>query len=186
MTQFMKQLEQMLEKGSVRLAIEGGSASGKTTLAAELQKRFDCTVFHMDDFFLRPHQRTPERLAEPGGNVDRERFLDEVLLPLSKGEAVEYHPYDCATKSLRAPIKAEPKRLTVIEGAYSMHPELEQYYDLSVFLELEPALQLKRIVGRNTPAQAARFWAEWIPLENLYFEKTCAKERCDLVIEVKE
>ena len=34
----------------------------------------------MDDFFLRPEQRRPERFAEPGGNVDRERFAAEVLV----------------------------------------------------------------------------------------------------------
>ena len=42
----------------VRLAIEGGSASGKTTLGKILAERYDCTVLHMDDFFLRPEQRT--------------------------------------------------------------------------------------------------------------------------------
>ena len=51
----------------------------------------------MDDFFLRPEQRTPERFSEPGGNVDRERFLSEVLLPLRQGEAVDYRRFDCAT-----------------------------------------------------------------------------------------
>ena len=70
----------------VRLAIEGGSASGKTTLGKILTERYGCTVFHMDDFFLRSEQRTAARFAEPGGNVDRERFLAEVLLPLRRGE----------------------------------------------------------------------------------------------------
>ena len=49
----------------VRLAIEGGSASGKTTLGQILAERYGCTVFHMDDFFLRPEQRTASRFAEP-------------------------------------------------------------------------------------------------------------------------
>ena len=51
----------------VRLAIEGGSASGKTTLGKILAERYDCTVFHMDDFFLRAEQRTAARFAEPAG-----------------------------------------------------------------------------------------------------------------------
>ena len=82
----------------VRLAIEGGSASGKTTLGKILAERYDCTVFHMDDFFLRPEQRTSERLHQPGGNVDYERFLTEVLRPLHDGQAVTYRPYDCHTQ----------------------------------------------------------------------------------------
>ena len=56
------------------IAIEGPCLSGKTTyankLAAELS--VSCNVFHMDDFFLRPEQRTEERFNIPGGNVDYE------------------------------------------------------------------------------------------------------------------
>ena len=66
------------------IAIDGNCTAGKTTLAAVLEKEYDCNVFHMDDFFLRPQQRTAERYAEPGGNVDYERFQEEVLIPLKK------------------------------------------------------------------------------------------------------
>lgn len=75
----------MARKPRILVAIEGGSASGKTTLAALLGRIYDCQTFHMDDFFLRPEQRTAARLAEPGGNVDRERFFHEVLLPPVQG-----------------------------------------------------------------------------------------------------
>ena len=81
-------IDKLLKKGSVKIAIEGGSASGKSTLAQYMEDIYTCTVMHMDDFFLQPHQRTPERFAEIGGNVDRERFLNEVLIPLKKGEEI--------------------------------------------------------------------------------------------------
>ena len=68
------------ERSRVLVAIEGGSASGKTTLGELLQNVYGCPVFHMDDFFLRPEQRTEARFTQPGGNVDRERFLEEVLI----------------------------------------------------------------------------------------------------------
>ena len=51
----------MAERERVIVAVDGGSASGKTTLGALLQSVYACPVFHMDDFFLRPEQRTPER-----------------------------------------------------------------------------------------------------------------------------
>lgn len=79
------------------IAIDGRCAAGKTTFATHLQGLWDCNMFHMDDFFLRPSQRTPGRLREPGGNVDYERFLGEVLVPLRKGEPFSYCPYDCKT-----------------------------------------------------------------------------------------
>ena len=168
------------------VAIEGGSASGKTTLAQLLQDLYGCTVFHMDDFFLRPEQRTPERFAEVGGNVDRERFLEEVLLPLSQGKPVCYRPFDCATQTLEAPVTVTPNRLTVVEGAYSMHPALAPYYTLSVFLNIDSAYQQARILKRNSPAFAKRFFEEWIPLEQRYFSQTQIRERCDLTLPIEE
>ena len=52
-------------KPCVIVAIEGGSAGGKTTLAARLQKELDANVFHMDDFFLHPCKRIPPKPKAP-------------------------------------------------------------------------------------------------------------------------
>ena len=168
------------------VAIEGGSASGKTTLAKLLGELYDCTVFHMDDFFLRPEQRTPERRAEIGGNVDRERFLEEVLLPLRKGAPVEYRRFDCATQTVASPVSVRPKPLTILEGAYSMHPDLSHCYDLSAFVEISPACQRERIRKRNPSPWAERFFDEWIPLEQAYFMGMNVQGRCDLSLSAED
>lgn len=178
------ELDRRLAEGRVIAAIEGGSASGKTTLGNILSDIYDCTVFHMDDFFLQPEQRTPERFAQTGGNIDWERFLSEILQPLSKGETVNYRKFDCSTMSIKEGVQVVPKKLTVIEGAYSMHPELEQYYDFSAFLDISPEFQKERILKRNSPQLAKRFFNEWVPLENVYFNQTNIKQRCSLIVGV--
>ena len=100
-----KQIDELFaEKDIVIVAIDGKCTSGKTTLASKLAEIYDCNVFHMDDFFLRPEQRTPERFAEIGGNVDYERFREEVLLPLKSGKAFSYRPFDCCIR--RSPTAA--------------------------------------------------------------------------------
>ena len=174
----------LAEGQKVLLAIEGGSAAGKSTLAQLLNHVYDCTVAHMDDFFLRPEQRTRERLEEAGGNVDRERFLQEVLLPLSRGETVQYRKYNCGTQTVEEPKPLRTTPLTVVEGAYSMHPDLRGYYDLSVFLKVAPQLQRERIHGRNSSAMQKRFFEEWIPMERRYFEIMDVERSCDLLLEV--
>jgi len=179
-------LDTLLRSGEVVMAIDGGSASGKTTLAEALRARYDGTVFHMDDFFLRPEQRTPERFAQPGGNVDRERFLEEVLVPLRKKRPIRYRRFDCATFTMAPAMEVVPKRLTIIEGAYSMHPELAEYYDFSVFLAISPELQKKRIALRNSGQEAERFYTRWIPLEQVYFSRLNVEARCDLSIPIHE
>lgn len=178
------QIDKCLAKGKAILAIEGGSASGKSTLAAMLEEVYGCNVFHMDDFFLRPEQRTQERLLEVGGNIDYERFGDEVIKLLTNHETVCYRPFDCATQALKEPVTVPPNQLTVVEGVYSMHPSFGEYYDLSVFLDIDPVYQKERIMTRNSPAFAQRFFEEWIPLENLYFSKTNITERADTVLPI--
>ncbi len=180
----IEKLDGLLLKGDVILAVEGMSASGKTTLGNILYDIYGCTVLHMDDFFLRPEQRTQERLAEAGGNVDRERFFDEVLTPLCKKESIIYRRFDCSTFTLSEPVVIKPSRLTVIEGAYSMHPFFGKYYNLSVFLDISPEFQKERILKRNTPEQAQRFFEKWIPMENTYFETMKIKDKCDFVFSV--
>ena len=164
----------------------GGSASGKTTLGEMLKELYDCNVFHMDDFFLRPEQRTEERYAEAGGNIDRERFLEEVLIPLSRNKPVHYRKFDCSTLTLSPAATINPKKLTIVEGAYSMHPAFAGYYDLTVFLDISYELQKARIAKRNSPQMAERFYNEWIPLEETYFSETRAKERSDMRFKIEK
>lgn len=172
-----------IERERIIVALEGGSAAGKTTLAQQLSRIYDCNVFHMDDYFLRPAQRTSERLAEAGGNVDRERFLEEVLLPLRQGACVRSSRYNCHTQMLEPAVEFVSKRLNFVEGAYSMHPLLAEHYDLGVFLCVSPELQRNRIRHRNDPETAERFFSVWIPMEQTYFETMKPEEACRIRLE---
>ena len=165
-----KKIDELLkQKDMVVVAIDGKCTSGKTTLASKLAEIYDCNVFHMDDFFLRPEQRTPERFAEVGGNVDYERFHEEVLLPLKSGKAFSYRPFDCSTFTLAAPVTVAPKKLNVIEGTYSHHPYFGNPYDLKILLTVDEEIQRQRILERPAFLHK-RFFEEWIPMENRYFD----------------
>jgi uridine kinase len=164
------QIDQLLQRqGTVLVAIDGKCTSGKTTLAAQLAKVYYCNVFHVDEFFLRPEQRTPERFAEVGGNVDYERFQEKVLLPLKSGKAFSYRPFDCSTFTLAAPVTVTPKKLNIIEGTYSHHPYFGNPYDLKILLTVDEETQRQRILERPAFLHK-RFFEEWIPMENRYFD----------------
>lgn len=174
----------LAEKARTTVVIEGGAGSGKSTLAALLENIYGCTVLHMDDFFLRREQRTPQRYATPGGNIDHERFLREVVTPLQAGIPFRYRPFDCATFTVAEGCDVTPGPLTVVEGSYSMHPALGHYYDLAVWLDIDASTQRARIEARNSPAFALRFFTEWIPLEQAYFAAFHTAARCDVKLEV--
>lgn len=183
--QVFAKIDSLISKGEVIVAIEGGSASGKSTLGEILSSVYDCSLFHMDDFFLRPEQRTSERLAEIGGNVDRERFYSCVLVPLMGKRTVVYRPFDCSVGSLGNSITVPHKRLTVVEGVYSMHPSFGEYYDLAVLLDINKEYQQKRVLARN-PRLAPRFFNEWIPMEDNYLKATDIPSRAHLVLKVTD
>jgi len=167
----------------VVVAIDGMAAAGKSSLSARMSELYSCSVIHMDHFFLRPKQRTSERFAEIGGNVDYERFASEVLEPLASGKPFSYRPYDCKTGELSEPVTVAASRLIVVEGVYSLHPKFfTQTYDICVFLQISEKEQRRRLSERN-PALYERFLSEWVPLENKYFEHFKIREKCDYVLE---
>lgn len=177
-------IEQLLrEKEQVIVAIDGRSGAGKSFLGSLLSAVYDCQVVSMDHFFLRPQQRTPARLQEPGGNVDYERFQAEVISKLKDTQPFSYRIYNCQTNSYSSSPLIEPQRLVVVEGSYSHHPILTEHYDLKVFLTIPAPLQRERILERNGPKMLKRFVNEWIPLEELYFTSLEIQEKSDVIID---
>lgn len=168
------------------IAIDGRCASGKSTLAGRLARENGWGLIHMDDFFLRPEQRSPERYAEPGGNVDRERFLEEVLLPLRRGQQGFYRPYNFHRLTMLEPVRLPTEPVVLVEGSYSCHPELREHYDLRVFLTVSPDEQLSRIEKRNGTERLAMFKERWIPLEERYFQAFRVDETCGLCFQLEE
>lgn len=171
----------MSGKEKILVAIDGSCASGKSTLAGKLAQAMDCNLFRVDDFFLRPEQRTKERLAEVGGNVDYERFYREVLKPLKTGVAFSYCPFDCRTGLMAEPVEVQPKRINIIEGSYSQHPYFGEVYDLKVFLTVSADVRTQRILQRM-PMLQKKFFEDWIPMEQRYFEDFSIENKADLVV----
>ena len=186
----MKEYEMILEKieeirrekGRCIVSIDGRCASGKSTLGTYLKEKTGGELIRMDHFFLRQEQRTPERYNTPGENVDHERFLEEVILPLSRNEPFVYYPFDHTIMNVgKKGISISPNAVVIIEGSYSQRPDLVKYYDLKVFLTVDPEEQMKRIEVRN-PDKIEMFRTKWIPLEEAYFIAFDTEMNADIVI----
>ena len=139
-------------------AIDGRAASGKTTLANKLSAELDnCTVFHTDDYFLPPEMRTEDRLNEPGGNFDRERFMREIIIPLKKNsENVRFRKFMCGSMT----------------------------YSLSIFSDTDRDIQINRIKERDGEDKLKVFKEKWIPLEEKYFQEFSIREKTDYIYKI--
>ena len=164
------------------IAIEGPCTSGKTTLANEIAAEFDCNIIHIDDFFLPPEKKKTERLSEPGGNIDYERFFDEVVRNLKSDKVFTYGKFTCRYGKITEQIEFTPKKLTIVEGVYSMHPYYGDIYDYKIFLDISEETKINRLKIRS-PEKIDRFINEWIHMENKYFKECHIKEKCDIIID---
>ena len=117
-----------------------------------------------------------------GENIDHERFLAEVLIPLSLGKSFSYRPFDCSTMSFGEEISVEPKNITLIEGTYSCHKALKQYYDLKIFVDCERQTRIERIRKRNGDTALKMFIERWIPLEEKYFSECRPQDDCEIIL----
>lgn len=168
--------------GKCVVAIDGRCASGKTTLAEQLAVIVGAGVVHMDDFFLPPELRTDERLLEPGGNVHYERFRQEVLPALERGEEFSYRCFDCSKMTFGQERRVSGTGIVVVEGSYSCHPELGEYMAIRVFSDVESQEQQRRIAARDGEEVLAVFRERWIPMEENYFAAYKIRERAAIVL----
>ncbi len=164
------------------IAIDGQCGSGKTTLTAVLCERLAADAVHMDHFYLTPEQRTEERFREPGGNVNYERFAEEVLPHLGKPESFTYRRYDFPTRSFPEICTVRSGQRVIVEGAYSLHPHFGSYADLRVFSSIGPEERKRRILKRNGPEGWENFQKKWIPLEENYLSACRIRKQCDIVL----
>lgn len=178
----LPEINRLKQEGKEKLivAIDGRCASGKSTKAAMLSKIVGASVIHMDDFYLPLEMRTRERLEEPGGNVHWERFLDEVMPGLQKGEYFSYRKFDCGKMELGEERIVPKTDIYIVEGAYSHHPVLGDYADIKVFAHVESREQLRRIEARDGGRYLPMFVERWIPLEEKYFAAYSIKEKADI------
>ena len=175
-------LSNLEDKERLLLCIDGPCGSGKSTLAAILQNVLGAALVPMDDFFLPHPRKTAERLALPGGNADWERLRDEFLHPwLCNGHA-SYRPYDCHINDYGKAIVVSQQRITIIEGSYSMMPDIRKHADLCIFLQVSADEQQRRILERNGPRMLQMFNERWIPLEQNYFKAFHLPDQSCLVI----
>ena len=172
-------------KPRVFVAIDGMAASGKTTLARQLAELFpSCAVVHMDDFTVPFEDRYPGYFQKTLSNADIARFSREVLSPLAGGQSARYRPYRChPVPGFGEPIEiAADCAVIIVEGAYCLHPDLWDRYDLHALMTISSNTQQRRILARNGEAQLERFLSMWIPMEHAHISARNLHARCDLIL----
>lgn len=171
------------------LVIDGKCGSGKTTLSERLGERYGCNVFHIDDFYLPIVMQTPEIMKEPGGNINYDRFVAEIMAPLTSDSAVVYRPFLCMEQEYAPGVSLKKTGVNVIEGTYCCHPRLRKIYAkltgwevITLFMDIDDRNQRDRVRGRVGELRFKLFEDKWIPREREYFSAYSVREYCDYSI----
>ena len=170
------------ERRPAVMALDGFCASGKTTLADLLARRYGARVIHTDDFYLPRDMRSDERYAEPGGTIHYERLKAEVIDRLTE-PSLTYGVFSHEIMDIARTVTLPRTSLTVIEGAYACHPYFGDYADLICFMETDPDEQRRRILARNGPERLKIFESRWIPYEQKYEAAFRIKEKAHVLIQ---
>ncbi|MCI0537606.1 MAG: hypothetical protein L0Z50_20520 [Verrucomicrobiales bacterium] len=143
------------------VAIVGGSGSGKTWLATELQFAFgkECARLCLDHFYRDCSHLSAEQRARI--NFDHPRAIDwplveHVLGRCVRGESALVPKYDFAQhRRLPEGIWWQPKPLVLVEGLWVLHrPALRGRFDLRIFLECTEQVRFERRLRRDVVERA--------------------------------
>ena len=164
------------------IAFDGRSASGKSSLAERFERELNIPVIHTDDFF-RPRNKHGElEISEFDGNFDVFRFKSEIVDQLRNGMNLRYGVFDCKLGKISRYNEIAVSNYCIIEGAYSLNPNLSEYVGCKIFFDIERDAQRRRILNRNGARQLENFEKIWLPAEERYLEHYKIKERCDIIV----
>lgn len=185
----------------VRVAVDGIDAAGKTMLANELALALQANgrpvIRASIDGFHRPrterYQRGP---ASPAGyyldSFDYLALREMLLQPLGPAGSGRFRRavFDVHTdRPVVAPEEeAAADAVLVLDGVFLLRPELDEFWDYRIFVELPFGVALERATQRDVAllgsaeAVRARYAERYIPGQRLYFEMAHPQQRADAVV----
>ncbi|MBO5870401.1 MAG: (d)CMP kinase [Clostridia bacterium] len=179
---FVKLIKEHNDKNPLIIAFDGRSASGKSSLSERLTEELNMPVIHTDDFYRPKNNKGELEISEFDGNFDIVRFKREVVEQLKNKTAFKYGIFDCKFGRIEKYNEIDVSNCCIIEGAYSLNPNLGVYADIKVFFDVDEETQKQRILRRNGEKQLENFKKIWLPAEERYLEHYQIKKSCDIIV----
>ncbi|MBB6373010.1 uridine kinase [Pseudonocardia eucalypti] len=146
----------------VRVAVDGVTGAGKTTLAGELaaavrERGRPAVIVSMDGFHHpRAHRYRAGRLSAEGyyrDAYDFQAFARLVLAPLGPGGNGRF-PARIIDLAADAPVDeppstAEPDTVLLVDGTFLQRTELAPHWDETIYLDVDHSLARQRAVQRD-------------------------------------
>lgn len=164
------------------IGIDGMSGAGKTTFGKYLAEIFNGNLFHIDDFFQKPIVDELDETSKYGSNIDFTKIINTIINPTLNKSNVFYQPFDIVKHQHLDVIEKKYSRINIIEGSFSLHPKIIDYYQYKIFFKIKPIKQYIRILKRSGFKKSLQFVKRWIPNENIYNKKLQIEKKANIII----
>ncbi|MFN2237575.1 MAG: uridine kinase [Anaerolineales bacterium] len=185
----------LAHRSPVLVALDGGSGSGKSTIASMLAQELDGVIVPLDDFYAAnipdwewDARSTSARLRDV---FDWGKLRREALAPLLAQRTARWYPFDFAS-GMRPdgtyaisphPVERQPAPVILLEGAYSASPQIADLIDLKVLLDVPVQERHQRLEKRERDQLFLKRWhALWDDVEAYYFTEVMPKSAFDIVL----
>jgi uridine kinase len=187
---------------TVRVALDGPDAAGKTTLAEELLEPLRAggrpvIRASVDGFHNPARVRHARGRLSPEGyyrdSFDCRALVESLLAPLGPGGSRLYRTavFDHRTDSeVRTPPRvAEADGVLLFDGVFLLRPELVVHWDFTIFVDAAFETTLARAVRRDADLFGGveevrrRYERRYIPGQRLYFAECGPVERACVVVD---
>ena len=149
---------------SIFIGVAGGTGSGKTTLAEEIQKAFpDSSIIISQDSYYKdlshlPHEERAKVNFDHPNSLDF-GMLQEHLKDLKKGRSIDQPVYNFHTHCREEKTqRIQPAKLIIVEGIllFSLE-ELRDLFDLKIFVEADDDIRILRRIERDINERSRDF-----------------------------
>jgi uridine kinase len=186
----------MMARTQLLIGIAGGTGSGKTTLAADLLRRYaregacllEQDAYYRDRGYLSVGEREGINYDEPEA-IEHDLLLEHIK-SLSSGKAIEKPVYCFKTHTRSREVRVvHPAPLILLEGLFALwDPRARLLMDLKIYVDAAPDLRFLRRArrdvcerGRTMDSVIEQYLGTVRPMHEMHIEPT--KAYADLVVE---
>jgi len=185
-----------------RVGIDGIDASGKTSLSDDLANALNGSgrqiISASIDGFHNPKDiRYRKGRKSPDGyffdSFNNQAIVENILAPLGPEGSLRIKGaiFDFRTDTFvdSPTIIADPDAILIMEGVFLFRPELADYWDFKIFLDVAFSTSVERAIRRdqyylgNEESIREMYQERYIPGQMLYISASNPKGRADIVVD---
>ena len=179
------------------LGLCGGSGAGKTTLIGQLEEKFPgaIAVIDMDNYYI-SHDELPfeERRRinyDVPESLDWEKLIWDIQ-ELKAGKTILQPQFTFQTyERTKEFLQTKPAPILIVDGIFSLHKEeLQNLYDLKIFVDVPADVRLARRMlrnieryGRTAHFEVEQYFDKVKPMHEKYVEP--CKKHADFLLSME-